>query len=335
MQIKKISFIVDPHQSQNRIFDFSSNNPVNRDGGVYPFYLLKNQLAEKNIQIGTQDRLSPTEADLLLFLDIPPNLATYPKEKLKYLIITESELIKPQNWNLQLHKQFTKIFTWRDDFVDNKKYFKLNFANRIYSTDPEVTKRPNFCCLIAGAKKNNHPLELYSKRVEAIRWFEMNAPEDFEFYGMGWDMYQFSGPIFIRALNRIKFLRRAFAAKFPSYRGRVETKKQILAKYQFSICYENAEKISGYVTEKIFDAMFAGCIAVYWGAPNVTDHVPANCFIDRRQFKTYEDLYQYMKNLTMDQVAAYQKNIQAYLKSPLVYPYSAEFFAEVLVRNIT
>jgi hypothetical protein len=38
-------------------------------------------------------------------------------------------------------------------------------------------------------KKINHPLELYSKRVEAIKWFEKNHPEDFDFYGIGWDRY--------------------------------------------------------------------------------------------------------------------------------------------------
>jgi hypothetical protein len=32
-------------------------------------------------------------------------------------------------------------------------------------------------------------LELYSKRVEAIKWFEKNHPEDFDFYGIGWDRY--------------------------------------------------------------------------------------------------------------------------------------------------
>ena len=48
----------------------------------------------------------------------------------------------------------------------------------------------------------------------------------------------------------------------------------------FAICYENARDIPGYITEKIFDCFFAGCVPIYWGgAPNVTDHIPANTFI--------------------------------------------------------
>ena len=36
------------------------------------------------------------------------------------------------------------------------------------------------------------------------------------------------------------------------------SKHELYQKFKFSICFENVADISGYVTEKIFDAMLAG-----------------------------------------------------------------------------
>ncbi len=332
--VKKILFVVDPHQSQNKIFDNSVSNPVNRDDGTYPFFLLKNKLNALDIEISTQDMEPLENADLLLFLDIPLDFTKYSASLKKYLIITESELIKPQNWNLENHKYFEKIFTWNDDFVDNKKYFKLNFSNKIRSTAAENFKRTRFCCLIAGKKSVNHTLELYSKRVEAIRWFEKNKPQLFDLYGVGWDLHQFTGPIWLRAFNRIHFLRQILAAKFPSYKGKVSSKLQTLLGYQFSICFENAHGISGYITEKIFDSLFAGCIPIYWGAPNVTEFIPESCFIDFRKYKNFDELFDYLINMDQKTIIEYQNNIYNYLNSEQVKPFSAEYFAEKLTQEI-
>jgi len=49
----------------------------------------------------------------------------------------------------------------------------------------------------------------------------------------------------------------------------------------------------GWLTEKILDAMFAGSVPVYQGDPEVTEMVPANAFIDKREFPNYDILYRY------------------------------------------
>ncbi|MBA7551029.1 hypothetical protein ES705_43562 [subsurface metagenome] len=108
--------------------------------------------------------------------------------------------------------------------------------------------------MIAGHKFNSHPLELYSERVKAIRWFEENHPEDFDLYGIGWDKYCFKG--MLSRLNRFNTLRKLFKLKYPSYKGPIKSKREIYKKYKFAICYENARDISGYMTEKIFDCFF-------------------------------------------------------------------------------
>lgn len=330
----KISFITEKAQQNDGIFNYSANNPINRDDGVFPFHLLKQSLVAADIIIGTQDIIQPEDADILIFFDYPDNFEKYPQNKKKFLIVTECELIKPENWKPQHHNQFNKIFTWNDNFIDNKKYFKLNFSNKISTTNPENEKRKSFCCLIAGNKSVSHPNELYSKRVETIRWFEKNAASDFDLFGIGWDLYQFRGPLLIRALNRVQFLRKLLAPQYSSYKGRVQSKLKTLSEYQFSICFENAQNIPGYITEKVFDAFFAGCIPVYWGAPNVTDWIPSDCFIDFRKFKNYEELYSFMKSLSIEEITNYQKNILNYLNSEKVKPYTAEYFAKTLTTEI-
>lgn len=48
----------------------------------------------------------------------------------------------------------------------------------------------------------------------------------------------------------------------------MDTAVQKYKPYRFVICMENSSK-PGYVTEKIVNGMLAGCIPIYWGAPDV------------------------------------------------------------------
>jgi hypothetical protein len=187
---------------------------------------------------------------------------------------------------------------------------------------------------VAGNKMVKHPLELYSERINAIRWFERYHPEDFDLYGMGWDKYVFRGRI-IHRLNNVKLLTRLLAPKYPSYKGTIATKSETLKGYKFAICYENAKEIPGYITEKIFDCFFAGCVPVYWGAPNVTDFIPADTFIDKRNFKGYEELYKYLKTMPAAEYERYLAAIEQFIKSDAMYLFSAEYFAALVTAEIT
>lgn len=46
-----------------------------------------------------------------------------------------------------------------------------------------------------------------------------------------------------------------------------DNKRAYLRQFKFNLCPENSDS-EGYVTEKIFDAISAGCIPVYWGSGN-------------------------------------------------------------------
>lgn len=321
--------------NQNKIFDLS-DTMRNRDNCLLPFYYLKNELKTHGFDLATSDIHSEDDADIVLYNEMPKKLPVSGAISKSHLLLFESELIRPDNWDVKRHKHFNKIFTWNDGFVDDKKYYKINFSFELPSViNKEITKKKKLCTLIAGNKRVEHSLELYSKRVEAIRWFERHHPGDFDLYGIGWDRYRFSGSKIIRALNKIKVLTRVLAPKFPSYKGSVEEKKSTLEKYKFAICYENAKDIPGYITEKVFDCFFSGCIPIYWGANNISDHVPSNCYIDKREYSSYKDLYRFLVDMSDDEYSKRLESIEHFLCSEMAIEFSTQHFATVITKQVT
>jgi len=327
----KATFFTSSFYLNNGQFDIS-DRISNRDNCLYGFYLLKKRFEENGIILGTQDINSPSESQFVIYNEVPKTKDIFP-DKDGYLLIFESKLIRPDNWNMKNHKYFKKIFTWNDEFVDGKKYIKYCWPNKILQElDINIKKKTKLCTMIVANKFKSHPLELYTERVKAIRWFEQNHPEDFDLYGMGWDKYHFKGAL--SQLNRFEVLTKFLKPKYPLYRGTVKSKREVLQKYKFAICYENARGISGYITEKIFDCFFAGCVPVYWGAPNVAEYIPENTFIDRRKFRTYNKLYSYLKNMPNKEYSDYLDAIKNFIRSDKIYLFSAECFAETITREV-
>ena len=122
--------------------------------------------------------------------------------------------------------------------------------------------------------------------------------------------------------------------QYPSYRGKITSKREILKRYKFSICYENARDIPGYITEKLFDCFFAGCVPVYLGAPNVTDYIPEDCFIDKRKFSDYSGLFDYLNQMPEDDYLEYVHAIEEFMKSEKIVPFGAEYFADTVLGEL-
>jgi hypothetical protein len=179
---------------------------------------------------------------------------------------------------------------------------------------------------------------LYSERVRAVRWFEANAPREFDLIGTEWDHLLLPGRLSflnfllravyrkVRLFDRIKFHR------FPSFIGpTVKSLQQTLMDYRFSFAYETSVE-KDWISEKLFDRFFAGCVPIYYGAPNVTDYVPANTFIDKRDF-TYEQLYHYISKMPERDYNGYLEAAQGYLRSAAMRPFTPEGYVEMFIRN--
>jgi len=333
--MKKAVLYTSRYYQSNRVFEIY-DTIINRDNCLYQYSLLKERLASHEYDLATQDINNISEARFVIYNEMP---VLSDKSTLlhndSFLIIWESELIAKKNWVKENHRYFKKIFTWNDQWVDGKRYIKYHWPNKL----PEIlnfdtNKKNKLCTMVAGNKTIKHPLELYTERVNAIRWFEQYHPDEFDLYGIGWDKYVFGGSKIIRGLNRIKPLTRLLAPKYHSYKGAIQSKAQILKEYKFAICYENAKDIPGYITEKIFDCFFAGCVPIYLGAPNITDFIPASTFIDKENFKSYEELYRYIKFMPNSEYQEYLTSIEKFIKSDAMYLFRAERFAELITDEI-
>ncbi|KAL6906139.1 hypothetical protein ACP4OV_003740 [Aristida adscensionis] len=75
-----------------------------------------------------------------------------------------------------------------------------------------------------------------------------------------------------------------------------------MSHYKFVLAIENT-KTESYVTEKLFYALEAGSVPIYFGAPNVWDFVPPNSIIDASKFSSLKELASYVKALANDPVA--------------------------------
>ncbi len=339
----KIAFFNIYEELNQNNFLFENNNAAIGDNLLTPMVRLREYANSNNIEVGTTDVITVDEADAIVFIDMPKSdnktlLDAIKSKKNLYLIALESPLITPRSYDKTNHTLFKKVFTWSDELIKENpsKYIKINYAYDIpKGINKNLESKSKLCCIISGNKKVSFKNELYSERMKAIKWFEKNHIEDFDLYGTGWDEVTFGENRYINyILRRSGILRKLFATHLPSYKGKVERKKPILEKYKFSICYENARDISGYITEKIFDCFFAGCVPIYWGADNITEHIPKECFIDKREFDSYEKLYKYIKNMSDEEYINYLDNIENFLTSELFYPFSTDYYSKIILEHI-
>ncbi|MGA2748613.1 MAG: glycosyltransferase family 10 [Verrucomicrobiota bacterium] len=331
-----------PFYNANRMFQDSAS--ALGDDLAYPLVHMARHLRSLGHVVNTLDMDALENFDVAVFFDHPTALNRYYRAlrrmagKKLYLFLSENPANRPDNYWRWNHRAFEKVFTWNPTWVDGKKYIKFwlpvkippNFAIR----RAEKTK---FCVTVVSQKYSGHPNELYSERVRAIRWFEREHRAEFDLFGTNWDRRYFSGK-----LSRLNLLLQRFYSKhpnagkslrFPSYRGAVQSKNAAMRAYKFAIAYENAS-FPGYVTEKIFDAFFAGCVPIYAGAPDVTDYIPPETFIDKRSFPDYAALYRFLAAMTDREYQERLDAIEAFVRGHRIRLFGPENYTDLVLRNI-
>src|SRR5262249_15096657 len=98
------------------------------------------------------------------------------------------------------------------------------------------------------------------------------------------------------------------------YKGELPEKWETLSHYDFALCFENL-KFKGWLTEKLFECLRVGTIPIYWGATDVGEFVPSDCFIDMRQFSNYAELGGFLRGLSPLAVKRYRDAGRAFLES--------------------
>jgi hypothetical protein len=298
---------------------------------------LRHLFLKQGIEINTPDVNAGRNIAFELHLEGRPlGERTLPR----YMIALENPNINKLNASSDYCQQFDRVFAW------DKRLFHLANVVPILIPHPMVCEefpgleqRALFSCLINANKafKEVLPTDLYLERLATIRWYEKHAPDQFALYGMGWEK---SVPAFT-AMGRLARLGSRLRTRllglppFPSFRGAIRDKATVLHNARFSYCYENSRDLSNYITEKIFDSLVHGCVPIYWGADNVLDHIPANCFIDRRKFRNTAEVHRYLLSIPPAEFAQYQYRIAQYLQSDAAQQFSSQTFANCIVDQVT
>ena len=286
---------------------------------LMPNIMLKNELEKNGNEVHTADMFE--DFDCIIFHDVPgdsvltianlldivkyivkrkwrkdyllKSIKRLPREKV-ILQINEPPTVSPKSYKKNYHKYFGKILTWNDDLVDNKNYFKVSIPQ--YCEKKEylipLSERKSFV-MIAGNKRSSHKNELYNKRKDIIEYFEMeNERDKFDLYGFDWEKENYT-----------------------NYKGTTGDKLKTLSNYKFCFCYENIFGLNGYITEKIFDCFFAGCVPIYLGAENILDYIPAETFVDVRNYSSIQELINYLESLSESEINNYLCAARQFLNS--------------------
>jgi len=242
------------------------------------------------------------------------------------LFLWEGKAVNPHNYIKETWDKFDHIFTWNDDLVDNKKFFKF------YLPTP-TQKRPDSPLSFSEKKllvnisrniRSTDRNELYSERRKTIQYFDSHYPHDFDLFGLKWH----------QPVTRMEKLFPWLIKKYVTHQGMCGDKIEVLSRYKFALCYENLKGEKGYITEKIFDALIAGTVPIYWGASNIHDYVDQKAFIDRRKFKNNKDLANYLINLKEKEYNEMLRAGQGYLQSEKFKKFSPEYFCDNIIKTL-
>lgn len=251
-----------------------------------------------------------------VFWNLGPHLFHYdfqkaPKEKM-VLFLFEPPVVQPEIYDPKIQENFSKIFTWDDDLVDGKKFFKFFYpVLKEPIEDAPSFRDKKLCTLINSRLSSKHPKELYSEREKVIRFFE-DKPDEFDLFGRFWAK-----------------------RKYRNYKGEIGNKIETLKNYRFSICYENTKDVKGYITEKIFDCFQAKVVPIYLGASNVQDFIPKECFIDRREFGSDEELYCFIKEMPEERYNTYLIEAKKFIQSKESKLFSDNYFVINFLKTLS
>jgi len=330
----KATFFVleEPDFLQNRIFSGESINGVKNYG--FLFTDLRKMLAQQGIDLATQDLHPAAESDLIIALDQTVELQQLklrPSAKV-YLLLNEPATYYPENWQKENHGVFNRIFTYDYTLADQERYVHHYFAIDLEDTpaarpvsEAEFNQR-KLCVLMAGMFQPTKPVagstSLLYTRYQTVKWFAQHHPEDFSLYSRGIEprlLQSFRGlgllqrvlpaPLLKQVTDTVVTRRKSIFDRVS--RGPVPPNAKIdtFRNYRFAVCYENTA-LAGYISEKIFDCFAAGCVPIYLGEPEISRFIPKECFIDRREFSTDEELYSFIKAMPY---AQYRKYVEAVL----------------------
>lgn len=212
------------------------------------------------------------------------------------LLQFENINVCPSNYDLNVIKQYKKVYTW-----NSRNYNEMLLRNNIDAILlPGLPLFDNYdwldekdfipfeekdgICLIARHRMSAHPWDLCAKRLEVFENLQHITKHAYGKVPFGKNNY--GGVIGTIGTKE-------------TYPGSLQ-KLKVLNKYKFSIAFENLYNQFyswDYVSEKITDCFKAKTVPIYYGCYNIEKRIPNHLYIDYRKFKNDKDLNEYLLDM--------------------------------------
>ena len=322
---------IDPSYSvfdTDRLFDLT--NPVlNRDGQLLPFYRLRDHLSYKGLSVHTADYLlkegsqstqQSTSYYSLGILDNYERILLEQRAGLAAFVIMEPPVVVPSLYEAlpKLTAAFDRVYvhnTTGDGYslngVDASKLRRLYWPipyNDVLDPYWGNNKRMKRVVVINGSHNPRaRSREQYSLRIKAMA--ELSKIGMVDLYGMGWDRWWSRDAMWLPYWRN----RRAIMS---IYKGKCASKFEVLQNYEFCLCFENMA-MDGYITEKIFDCLYAGTIPLYMGAPDILKYIPEDVFVDCRNYSTWTEMWEDIVTMPAERIQEMRNAGRDFLKSDM------------------
>jgi len=224
----------------------------------------------------------------------------------RILCVSEPPPVFPPHYTRAMWRTFDEVLTWNDRLAAQGAHlhlfpvpcydFPFGAVHGVLADSdrelPDPAARRRAICQIVGDKYSLIPGELYSARRRIARWFHRRGGLPMDVYGRP-------------------------AMKVPNYICAPESKLETLWQYRYALCFENytdPQWSRSYLSEKIFDCMFADCIPIYYGCANIEEVIPSDCFIDFRKFQGLEKLHDHLQGLSDEEYLGYVNRMRVFLQ---------------------
>jgi hypothetical protein len=226
-----------------------------------------------------------SRADIHLDFDFTPDRKNIPG-KFKVLILWEPESVLPWQYSSKILKKFDLVIPaspWRARSLGLNNFIFHPCALQKYTFDE--SKRNMSIAMVNASKFSANGKSLYGFRRRASKYL-YESQVGYDLFGQNWNMSKLKElrerlwsirkeiqarkiPNFIEAFSYFNY-------KYPEYKGGIEDKYQTLSRYKFSLVIENE---ADWITEKIFDAISAGTVPIYFGPSLAEFPILDNCTI--------------------------------------------------------
>lgn len=311
---KTVYVLLEDSGNHDIFFDRNSR----KDGYAIPYVYLREAIEKLGynfvptfdyVGLGSYQDVAYIFSITLLNHSIINSLSKHPREKC-FLFVNEPYTTYGEFYDKRLTQYFGKIFVLYEEFVDNQNYFRYYHAqcNETFAENVPEFEHKKFCVMVHSNHFCPHPKSVYEERRKAAQFF--SATGEFDLYGARWN-------------------------DFPTWKGVFKTGKlDVIKNYKFCINYENVSDQSGCITERIFDAFYAGCIPIYLGPKNIYNYIPRDCFINLREFSSYNDLYGFMKNIDKETYQSYLLAAKKFIASPEAEIFSSRQLAKTVLEHM-